>query len=165
MPAPKLTSEQREQLLEWIAADYDGALIRRWFAERAWPELTRPALAYYRKRYGTQISELRAARYAAALNTGLACKEERIQRLKEHADRLEAIKWQAHSKTGRLWNEKAWRETLNDIALELGHRRQGIDLTLERELENFLDNLRDNLDESTYARILALAARSATDRI
>ena len=157
MAAPKLSDPQRAQLVEWLAADYGTPLIRKWFEEREWPEITGASVAHYRKRYARQIAEARTARYAAAIATGLATKAERITRLKEHADRLEAIKWEADEK-GRLWNEKAWRETLDDIAREMGHRRQGVDLTLESELESFLDRLRDELDPDTYARILALAA-------
>ena len=163
MAAPKLTKEQRLQLLEWIAADYAFDLIAQWFRAREWPELTPAAVTYHRKRNQPLIDTLREERHARAITTGLALKEERIARLKAHADALEKIKWTG-DKNGRLWNEKAWREVLDDIAKEMGHRRQGIDLTLERELEAFLDRLQDNLDEETYARILALAAGAAADR-
>lgn len=169
MAAPKLTAEQRAQVLEWIAADYDTKLMLRWMAEsrlpshadrEPWPEVSSADIRYYRKRYGAAIAELRTARHAAALDSGLALKAERVARLKAHADALEQIKWQPDDK-GRLWNEKAWREVLDDIAREMGHRRQGVDVTLERELEIFLDRLRDNLDEATYARVLALASGPA----
>lgn len=163
MAAPKLTEEQRTQLLEWVAADYSSDLIAGWFKDRKWPELTKQAVAYYRSRFKQRIAALRDERRAAALTSGLALKAERVQRLKEHADALDAIKWKADDK-GRLWNEKAWRETLDDIARELGHRRQGVDLTLEREIEAFLDRLRDNLPPDIYARIIALAAGGATPR-
>lgn len=123
MAQRKLTNTQRLQLLEWLAADYGGSLIAQWFQERGWPEISPPALTYYRKRYAPKLEQLREERYAAALTTGLAVKAERVQRLKEHADALEAIKWE-EAENGRLWNEKAWRETLDDIAKELGHRRQ-----------------------------------------
>lgn len=73
------------------------------------------------------ISKLRTERRETAAATGLALKEERIARLKEHADKLEAIKWQANRKTGRLHNEKAWRETLDEIAREMGDRKTGIE--------------------------------------
>jgi len=161
MAAPKLTHSQREQLLEWVAAEYSSDLIAAWFAEREWPSLTRPAVTYYRRRFKMQIAALRDERRAAALSSGLALKAERIERLKEHADALDAIKW-VSSESGRLWNEKAWRETLDDIAREMGHRRQGVDLTLEKEIEAFLDRLRDNLPPEEYARIVALAAGGAT---
>lgn len=164
MAAPKLTKEQRLQLLEWIVADYSFDLMMQWFADLEWPELTPAAVSYYRKRNLAKIEKLRAERHSTALTTGLALKEERIARLKAHADVLEAIKMSADPKSGRLWNEKAWREVLDDIAREMGHRRWGIDLTLEKELEAFLDRLHDNLDEETYARVIALAAGAAADR-
>ena len=161
MAAPKLTPQQRLQLVKWIAADYSFDTIAAWSKKREWPELTPAALTYYRKRNQDKIARLREERHATALTTGLALKVERIQRLKEHADALDAIKWDAGD-NGRLWNEKAWRETLDDIAREMGHRRAGVDLTLEREIEAFLDRLRDNLPPEEYARIVALAAGGAT---
>lgn len=162
MAAPKITKEQRAQLLEWVAADYSPTLIIEWFATRKWPEIGPSAISYYRKRYQAKIAQLRDERLAAALTSGLALKAERVERLKEHADKLDAIKWNA-GENGRFWNEKAWRETLDDIAKEMGHRRQGVDLAvLEKELEAFLDRLQDNLTPEEYARIVALAAGGAT---
>ena len=128
MAKTKLTNDQREALLTWLAADYDGGLIAQWFAERHWPTLTRANLHSYRKRYGLTIDELRKSRRDSALNTGLALKEERVKRLVQHADALEALKWEP-DKNGRLWNEKAWRETLADIAAETGGRKQNLDIT------------------------------------
>lgn len=130
MAAPKLQPEQRDALLTWLAAEYSEGLIRKWFAEREWPTLDPSALTYYRRKWADEIERARAERRSSALNQGLALKEERVRRLVEHADELEAIKWQADDK-GRLWNEKAWRETLDDIAKELGHRRQGVDVAGE----------------------------------
>jgi hypothetical protein len=126
MAAPKLTDEQKEALLMWLAADYDTRLIRRWFAAKEWPELDRAMFTYYRKRYQDQIASVRAERRSHALNSGLALKEERVARLAAHADELEAIKW-VPDEHGRLWNEKAWRETLDDVAKEMGHRKQQVE--------------------------------------
>lgn len=164
MAAPKLTEEQREALLMWMAAEYDTRLIRRRFAANGWPDLSRAALAYYRKRYGSDIEALRKERRDSALNSGLALKEERVARLAIHADELDAIKWVA-GENGRYWNEKAWRETLDDIAREMGHRRQGIDVALQQEIEAILDRLRNNLSREEYAKVLALlGGGSATPR-
>jgi hypothetical protein len=116
--------------LTWLAADYDGGLIAAWFAEKQWPEISRATLHYYRLKYNIDIETLRKERRESALNTGLALKEERVKRLVQHADALEAIKWEP-DEHGRLWNEKAWRETLDDIAAELGHRKQSLALTGE----------------------------------
>lgn len=132
MGRPILVNGQREALLIWLAADYDTALIKQWFEERGWPQLARQTFRYYRSRYGIEIADRRKARHSKALTTGLALKEERVQRLKEHADALEAIKWLSDEK-GRLWNEKAWRETLDDIAREMGERKAVIDVRLVRE--------------------------------
>lgn len=126
MAAPKLDEEQREALLMWLAAEYDTRLIRQWFAAREWPSLSRAAFAYYRKRYGQDIETLRAERRDRALNSGLALQSERIARLAAHADELDTIKW-VPDEHGRLWNEKAWRETLDDIAKEMGQRKQSVE--------------------------------------
>lgn len=127
---PKLNAAQREQLLEWLAADYAWALIVQWFAERAWPDITRQTASYYRTRYCRDVEARAKARRESALATGLALKEERVARLKAHADKLEAIKWEPDER-GRLWNEKAWRETLDDIAKETGGRVQKTELSGE----------------------------------
>lgn len=153
---PKLNNEQREALRGWLAAEYSGPLIRKWFEERVWPDITDQALTYYRNQWAVEIEAARSERRASAINSGLALKEERIKRLAEHADELEAIKWLADEKTGRLWNEKAWRETLDDIAKEMGHRRTGIDLDLvEKERITLLEQLRNNLSPELYAQIAA----------
>ena len=156
MAAPKLNDEQREALLTWLAAEYDTRLIRKWFAAREWPEIDRAMFTYYRKKHEQDINALRAERRTKALNSGLALKDERVARLAHHADELEAIKWVPDDK-GRLWNEKAWRETLDDIAKEMGHRRTGVDIA-SQELGTFLDRLRDNLPAEQYAAILKLAS-------
>jgi hypothetical protein len=128
MARTKLDLEQRATLLGWLAADYDWRLINSWFKEREWPELTRNTIYHYRKRFSASIAEAREQRLSEAITTGLALKEERIARLKLHADELERIKWVPDNK-GKYVNEKAWRETLGDIATEMGHRQQKIDLT------------------------------------
>lgn len=122
MAAPKLTIEQQSVLLTWLAADYSEPLIRKWFVDREWEPLSQAGVSYYRTKFAAEIEAARKERRDSALNTGLALKEERIKRLAEHADELEAIKWLADDK-GRLWNEKAWRETLDDIAKETGGRK------------------------------------------
>ena len=127
MAKRELTAEQQEALLTWLAAEYDTGLIVKWFAERDWPKLTRAAFSYYRKTYQIGIEEQRKARRDSALNEGLALKEERVKRLTQHADALEAIKW-VPDDHGRLYNERAWRETLEDIAAETGGRKQVVDL-------------------------------------
>ena len=175
MARPKLTNEQREQLLEWLAADYSTELILHWIAKGRkrpvagleskdndlpgdavdWNGVTRQTISYYRQQYAAEIEAARQERRAAALDRGLALKAERVQRLVDHADELEAIKWQPDDK-GRLWNEKAWRETLDDIAKEMGHRRQGVDLAMQQEIEGILSDLRERLSTEEYAKVAAV---------
>lgn len=148
MAAPKLSDEQLDQLNEWLAADYSTYLIRHWMQEQEWPVITHVAISYHRKKNQAEIDRRREARRDSALNTGLAVKEERVERLKEHADRLEPLKWIPDEK-GKLHNEKAWRETLGEIALEVGDRRQGVDATLtSRRVKRMTD---DELIASTEA--------------
>lgn len=85
-------------------------------------------------RYQIDIDRARAHRLANALSRGVALKEERIERLKQHADDLEERKWDPDDH-GRLWNEKAWRETLKQIADETEDRRVGVDLTVDWRIE------------------------------
>lgn len=153
---PKLSPEQRAALLTWLAAEYSEPLIRKWFIEREWEPLAPSTLSYHRAQMAEEIAAARAARRGSALNTGLALREERVRRLVEHADELEAIKWEPDDK-GRLWNEKAWRETLDDIAREMGQRRPDI----EGKAVEILDQLRDVLSPEDYARALARLARGA----
>lgn len=162
MAAPKLNIEQQDALRTWLAAEYSGPLIRKWFTEREWPPPTDAALSYYRDKWADELNEVRRRRRDKALTSGLALKAERVQRLVEHADELEAIKWTPDDK-GRLWNEKAWRETLDDIAKEMGHRRQGVDVAVEQEIRETLDLLRNSLSPEEYAKVAAiLLASSAT---
>ena len=158
MAAPKLTTEQQDALRQWLAAEYAAPLIKRWFKDRTWPDLTDAAITYYRNKWAGEIDATRAARRSSAINSGLALKEERVKRLAEHADELDAIKWLPDEK-GRLWNEKAWRETLDDIAKEMGHRRTGVDIATQ-ELESFLDRAKNKLPAEQYAALLALAVET-----
>ncbi len=142
MARKKLTSEQRATLLEWLAADYDTALIMQWAHDLDWPELTRQAISYYRISRYDGIKRIQEDRYSKALDSGLAQKAERVARLKRHADSLEAIKW-LPDKNGRLWNEKAWRETLRDIAEEMGERKPDVNIQI-----NMVSELKRRADES-----------------
>lgn len=126
MAAPRLTTAQKDALLTWLSAGYTESLIRYWFIYHGWQPLDKSALTYYRRKWAAQIDAACQQRQSLAISVGLALKEERIKRLVEHADELEAIKW-LPDEQGRLWNEKAWRATLDDIAKEMGHRKQGIE--------------------------------------
>jgi hypothetical protein len=116
-----LDNEQRAQLLAWLAADFPATGIKAQFRQRGWPSLTDALLSYYRRSFAAELATLRAARREGALTQGLALKEARVAALVAHAEGLESIMW-APDRRGRYWNEKAWRETLADIAAEVGDR-------------------------------------------
>src|SRR3990167_5343919 len=102
MAKNKLNAEQQSALLKWLAADYDTALILKWFEERKWPVISQALVSYYRTRYSDDVEMIRQKRRRSAFSRGLALKEERVARLCHHADELEAVKWQSDDK-GRLW--------------------------------------------------------------
>lgn len=158
MAAPKLQAHQRDQVIAWLVAGYTGPLIRHWCAERGWPELTDATLSHYRERYREQIEALRRERYATALAEGLALKEERVRRLVAHADELDRIKWQP-DKRGRLWNERAWRETLEQIARETGPVGPAPNFTFSFSVEE-LEAMSDEQLDVLAARARELVSRS-----
>src|SRR5262249_37219967 len=122
MAAPSLTEDQRDLLLSLLASgEREGAIQQYWklcFGKR----LASSTIAHWRKKAKPLIEARRRERIHKALDTGLALKAERIAALKDHAEQLASLKW-LPAKTGRLFNEKAWRETLEDIAIEMGDRK------------------------------------------
>jgi len=111
----------------FIGAVADSMLRTTWRRERAglfclfqaW--LQHPH-AYYRERWLASIEQARASRTERAFTEGLALRAERVARLKEHAEVLDVLRW-VPDKNGRLWNERAYRQTLANIAEEMGERR------------------------------------------
>lgn len=92
------------------------------FAALGWRPPSSSTLAYYRKAFAAEIAQARQRRIDEALTTGLALRAERIAALKDHAALLGAMRF-TPDKNGRLWNERAWRQTLEDLALEMGDRK------------------------------------------
>lgn len=122
MAAPSLTDEQREQLIMLLAASTRERTIQTFWKLAFGKTLASSTIAHWRKKAKPLIEERRKERIDKALDSGLALKSERIAALKEHAEQLAAIKFLA-AKNGRLWNERAWRETLEDVAIEMGDRK------------------------------------------
>jgi hypothetical protein len=127
-----LSEEQQHQLLQWLAAGYSGPLIQQCFHARGWKHISLPGIHYYRAQYREEIEERSKARLEKAFDAGLAQKEDRIRALVQHAETLEELKW-VPDDNGKLHNEKAWRETLDDIAKEMGHRKANVDVTSNGE--------------------------------
>jgi hypothetical protein len=157
MAAPVLTDEQKQKLIEWLAAGYSGPLIQQCFLARGWKPIAQPSIHYYRDQHRETIDTRSRERLEAAFDAGLAQKEARIKALVQHAETLQELKWTPDEK-GKLHNEKAWRETLADIAQEMGHRRQGVDL-----FTTFGKMTDAELDEYIAAAQRALLEDSAGD--
>jgi hypothetical protein len=118
----RLTNEEKGLLLKLLVAGQREGLIVQAFAALGLVPPASATIAYYREKYREEIREAQAKRIEQAMTEGLALKAERIAKLKEHAELLEAMRFLA-DRNGRLWNERAWRQTLGDIAEEMGERR------------------------------------------
>lgn len=117
----RLSEDERSLLLKLLVAGQREGLILQAFEAMGLEPPASSTLNYYRQKYREEIREAQAARVERAMTEGLALKAERIAKLKEHAELLEAMRFIA-DRNGRLWNERAWRQTLADIAAEMGER-------------------------------------------
>jgi hypothetical protein len=121
-PGPRMPPDERDLLLKLLVAGFREGAINSVFRSLGYAPPASSALAYYRERWRDLIDEARARRTETALTEGLALRAERVAKLKEHAAILEEMRF-TPDKNGRLWNERAWRQTLDDIAAKMGERR------------------------------------------
>lgn len=154
MAAPRLTVEQRVKLLELLAAGYSEPAIAALFELYGWKPPTAPLLHYYRRRHRERIRRVADEREVRAITSGLALRAERVAKLCEHADELEAIMWVPDPLTGRYHNAQAWRETLRDIAHEMGDRARNLDYVAERVTTEILDRIRPQVSPSAYRELV-----------
>jgi len=142
----RLNKNQKELLLEWIAAGLKPAEINERAAKCGEPfKVRRQQVDYYRKQCDVDIKALQAQAQFQALNTGLALKEERVQVLRDLAEKLIKDLNKANHKNlwvpGRYGNQfnkpeiDAIRGLLDDIAKELGHRSIKTDVSVEDDGE------------------------------
>jgi hypothetical protein len=117
-----MSPAERDLLLKLLVAGVREGAIIAVFRSLGYAPPASSALAYYRERWRDMIDEARASRTERALTEGLALRSERVAKLKEHAEVLDALRF-IPDKNGRLWNERAYRQTLADIAEEMGERR------------------------------------------
>jgi hypothetical protein len=54
--APRLSKEQRGQVLRWLAEGHGSVYIRQQLAARGWPIINRRAINYYRRRYSQRTA-------------------------------------------------------------------------------------------------------------
>src|SRR5947209_7306019 len=119
MAAPVLNEEQRLKVVEWLANGFPNPLIRALLEAHGWPSLADQSITHYRELHRETIEARRRERLEGAYDAGLARVQARVKALVAHAAKLEAVMWLPDDK-GKLHNEKAWRETLDDIAKEMG---------------------------------------------
>jgi len=117
----RATAERDLSLKLLVAGEREGS-INAVFRSLGYVPPASSALAHYRERWRASIEQARASRMERALTEGLALRAERVAKLKEHAAILDEMRF-VPDKNGRLWNERAWRQTLADIAEEMGERR------------------------------------------
>jgi hypothetical protein len=121
-PGPRMSPAERNLLLKLLVAGEREGAINAVFRSLGYVPPASSALAYYRERWRASIDQARASRTERALTEGLALRAERVAKLKEHAEALDALRF-VPDKNGRMWNERAYRQTLADIAEEMGERR------------------------------------------
>lgn len=145
----RLKKKQKEALLAWIAEGLETDEIND-RASRFDPpfSVTRQNVDRYRKRVTVDLEEIRRAGGLQALSEGLARKEERVKRLQHLAALMERDLF-----GGFLWTEnvkgvgggefmqmvdyeefnasevREYRGVLDDIAKEMGHRKQAVEHT------------------------------------
>lgn len=87
----KLTAKRKKKVLEWIAEGLQSDEMNARAAKCRPPfTVSRQQVDFYRDSRGVALDELREASESDALRTGLALKEERVQTLKDVAERLKA---------------------------------------------------------------------------
>lgn len=153
----KLTAKQKKKVLEWIAEGLQSDEMNA-RAGRCRPpfSVSRQQVDFYRDSRGVALDELKEASESDALRTGLALREERVQALKELAERLKA----------ELLGDKLW--LTRQKALGSGDWQQFI---TEQHFNNveinslraLLDDIAKETEGRTYQRRGAAAADGLLD--
>lgn len=79
----KLSEEQKEQIMEWIAIFPSNREILSLMERYDFPELASDTISYYRNKYGPQVEELAERFRVRALEKGWALKEARVALLND----------------------------------------------------------------------------------
>lgn len=120
--APKLTPEQRRQVLQWLGEGYKDAEIVGFIKEQFGVEVTRQAVNYYRDTYAEDIAAIADDVYLRAIQQGFANRARRILVLERNAEKAADLT-QAGGK-GWTYISAELRAILKDIRDELGDLKQ-----------------------------------------
>ena len=148
----RLKKDQKEAVLTWIAEGLETDEINKRAAKfKPRFQVLRSQVDWYRKTRGVKLEEIKAADETSALKTGLALKENRVDRLQQLANLLIADLFE----NKLLWTDEvkgiggadnferidykefnkaevdALRGVLDDIAAEVGQRIKKSDVTTD----------------------------------
>ena len=162
----RLKKEQKEALLEWVAAGLETGEINQKAAASDQPfQVSRAQVDYYRKTRKVDLRELASSAEYDALSSGLALRSERVKRLTLLAALMEEDIF-----NGVLWTENvkmigsgdaqeriefeefnsaevvAYRGVLDDIAAEMGDRRaNSVNVNLDIDVASLTDEQLEQL--------------------
>lgn len=147
----RLSKVQREALLGWISDGLETAEINARAARFSPPfAVSRQQVDHYRRTRAVKVKEIVAAGEDDALTSGLALRSERVRKLKLLAERMECDLL-GEGQADRLWltdvksvgsgsrqtivdfeefnatEVREYRATLDDLARELGDRKQRVE--------------------------------------
>ena len=151
----RLLKIQRELLMQWIAEGLSSDEINKRAAQCTEPfKVTRQQVNYYKQQYAPDIKEIMQDAKFQALNTGLALRDVRVDKLRQLAAILEA-----DLLNGKVWLDQkkgvgsgpiaeiykyrefnkgeveSYRGLLDDIAREIGDRSIKADITANQDGE------------------------------
>lgn len=129
-PLRLLSINQKDFLLASLIAGRTTATIRRYYLARFKVDIEPKTVRRFKNRNISAVLEGRTERYRGVKKEGLAMAEERILQLAANAELIQArIMSQANNGDPiSLKHLREYRETLDDIAQEVGHRRRGLDV-------------------------------------
>ena len=124
-----MSEEQRLHIVELLVAGYTVSFIKESFERKGWKAPSHVTIQNYRIKFQVDIENARAERYKELMENGLALQDERVARLTQHAEKLESLGTDAQDEKGTLIVSKEYRETIADIAAEVGGRQKKLDIT------------------------------------
>jgi hypothetical protein len=127
-----LPTQVKDEIIANLIAGRSAPYIQRLIKVRFSLVISSDAIYHYKKKdpYKSIIIAGRELRYESIRNEGLALIDERLILLQHNAEQLQLRIDEVMSTGGipPLGLMKELRDTLDDIAAELGHRRKGIDV-------------------------------------
>jgi hypothetical protein len=140
----KLTAKQKKKVLEWIAEGLQSDEMNARAAKCKPPfSVSRQQVDFYRDSRGVALGELVEASESDALRTGLARKEERVQTLKELAEKMKA-----ELLGDLLWIER--QKSLGSGDWQQVVTEKHFNLAELNTLRNLLDDIAKEVGERTY---------------